>query len=63
MNTITRLDYNSIVFHGEILDGYNGHTVNVVAVDAGTNIIFYHSKGSYSWPKTPNWFLALPLEV
>ena len=57
----TRTDYSSIAFHGEILDGYNGHTTNVVAVDVGTEIRFYHATGHYTWPKTPEWLMSVPV--
>jgi hypothetical protein len=41
-----------IKFTGQILDGYNGHTVSVVIVDLGTELRVYHAHGHYTAPKT-----------
>ena len=48
----TRTDYDGILFHGQILDGYNGDTVSVVIVDIGTQFRIYHAHGYYTTPKT-----------
>ncbi len=58
----TKIDYRTsqdvIIFHGQILDGYNGHTASVVIVDIGTEFRIYHAHGYYTTPITPSWLIS-----
>ena len=48
----TRSNQDAIVFHGQILDGYNGDTASVVIVDVGSKFRIYHAHGYYTTSKT-----------
>ncbi len=50
-----RTDLDGILFHGQILDGYNGHTASAVIVDVGVAFIIYHAHGYYTAYKSSHW--------
>lgn len=47
-----RSDQSVIVFHGQVLDGYNGDIASVVIVDVGPAFRLYHAHGYYTLSKT-----------
>ncbi len=53
-----RTSQDVIIYHGLILDGYNGHTASVVIVDIGVSFRVYHAHGYYTTPKRTVWTTA-----